>query len=73
MLVVRFIMYDFEKVADFKYKCKHCGEIIDSGIINISEHWVKCSGKEFYSALMDKATKGLTIKDIEDLRERHLK
>ncbi len=65
----------FEKVRDFVYKCKTCGQEVPSGIVSISGHWSECTGKFFTQELMKKAeeTKGkLTPLDIAELQERCL-
>lgn len=41
----------FEQIEDFKFKCKKCGTKLDSGIINISGHYIKCKGKDLHKAI----------------------
>lgn len=68
-------MNDFEKLDNGFFMCKTCGEQVPSGIVNISGHWVECTGKGFTDALMEQAEKTngkLDIKDVEDLREKYL-
>ena len=36
----------FEKVRDFLYRFKTCGEEVPSGIFNLSSHLDKCTGKK---------------------------
>ena len=36
----------FERVGEYMFRCKTCGQEVPSGIINISSHWAECSGKE---------------------------
>ncbi len=65
---------DFDLIGDFKVKCKTCGEEMPTGMVTLSSHWVKCTGKHFYSALMSKAESGekLTLDAIEELQNKHL-
>ncbi len=66
---------DFDLIDDnTNVKCKTCGEVMPTGIINISEHWVKCTGKDFHAEIMAnaKAGKKLTIGLIEELTLKHL-
>ena len=65
----------FEKVKEFVFRCKTCGEEVPSGIVNISGHWTKCTGKEFTQAIMKRAeeTNGkLTELEVAQIRERYL-
>lgn len=65
----------FEKVKEFVFRCKTCREEVPSGIVNISSHWAKCTGKEFTQAIMKRAeeTNGkLTELEVSQMRERYL-
>jgi hypothetical protein len=66
---------NFKQIGRFTFKCTKCGEEVPSGIITISEHWCKCTGKDFYTALMKMAKEGKipTLKDIEQLQNTYLK
>lgn len=67
---------DFEQVGEFLFKCKNCGEEIPSGIANVSSHWVKCGGKNFYNGLMNVANGKdgkINLEDVEILRKKFLK
>ena len=64
----------FELIGDNTAKCNTCGRVIPTGIVNISGHWVQCTGKEFHITLMKMAEKKkTTIEDIEELRNDYLK
>ena len=65
---------DFELIGNNTVKCKTCGKEMPTGIIGISGHWVQCTGKGFYKALMEKAVhEDLTVEDIEKLQNDYLK
>jgi len=57
----------FEKVRDFVYRCKTCGEEVPAGIINISGHWAKCTGKDKMDFINKVANSSLYIDDKMDL------
>ncbi len=70
------IMEDFEFIEGKNYfmKCKKCGEAVPTGIVNVSEHWVNCGGKEFHNAIINNPKCGkITSDDIEELKKIHLK
>jgi hypothetical protein len=55
------------------YICPECGHK-DSGIIDVSTHWVNCTGKKFHDNLIKEREKGnpLTIEKIEELKTKYL-
>ncbi len=56
------------------YECKTCGEVVPSGIINISGHWVKCAGKDFLNDIIKAANnKTLTVDKVNELTEKYSK
>ncbi len=66
---------DFDLIEDNrKVRCRTCGKVMDTGIVNISQHWVRCTGKDFHAAIMSHTESGgkLTIGLIEELSEKHL-
>lgn len=63
-------MEDFEDIAPFKVRCKNCGAILETGILNLSDHWAACGGKDFYNALMELAKKSqLTEENLDRLKD----
>ena len=65
---------DFKLVGKNTVRCITCGKVMPTGIVTISSHWVECTGKEFHMALMKMAEKKkITIDDIEELQNKHLK
>lgn len=65
---------DFEQIGQFTIRCTTCGTEMPTGIITASEHWTKCTGKEFYEAVMAKTELGeqLTEIAIEELKKHFL-
>lgn len=66
---------DFEKIEGrgFLRKCKFCGAEVPTGIISLSNHWVTCSGKDFYEAMLNERSIGvLDIDKIKELQNKHL-
>jgi hypothetical protein len=64
-------MDSFIKIKEGLYKCKTCGQEVESGIRSISNHWGSCTGKEFTANLMElyKQKNGkLTEEDIDKLK-----
>jgi len=43
--------FGFTEIKQNKFRCDTCGELVNSGIINISEHYVKCEGKELFEEI----------------------
>lgn len=41
----------FKSVGDSTFICKTCGEEVESGISNISDHWANCNGKNFHNTI----------------------
>ena len=56
--------------------CNTCGARVETGIFNVSGHWVECSGKGFTEALMKIAEekKGkITLEDVENVKKKENK
>ena len=67
-------MESFEKIAPFNYRCKDCGKEGLSGIVQISEHWSKCTGRKFYNSLIrSRRYESITESHIEQLRQKYLR
>jgi len=63
---------DFEPVVNFTTKCKHCGSVIPTGIVSISEHWNNCSGKGFKELLVKaRMNKGQPLNETDLAELKH--
>ena len=45
----------FVQVGEHLFKCQKCGKLVDSGIINISDHWASCTAPTIDLRTEDKA------------------
>lgn len=63
----------FKHIGENKFQCSSCGEVVPSGIINISGHWAKCEGKEFSDALINRRELSgkITLQDVNYLRNNN--
>lgn len=48
-------------------RCKTCGEIIQTGIVRIAEHWNNCTGKGFLDALLKMKNQEIWYKELRRL------
>jgi len=65
-------MYGLKEIGDNQFECDNCKEIVQSGIFNISDHWVKCAGKEFHESIISLRIEkvALTLDDVEILKRK---
>ena len=50
-----FDRFEFTDDTHTMLRCKDCGTEVERGIVNISNHWTSCGGKEFFNSIMDMA------------------
>ena len=62
----------FERIGEHLFRCKTCGAEVESGIINISGHWVNCSGKRQFDNIMKIKDMPLAIDDKMDLVKKEM-
>jgi hypothetical protein len=62
---------DFESLGNSKCKCKACGEVIDTGILNLILHYDVCPEQEVivFSAVPKAKAQWVKRKDLQN--ERH--
>ena len=62
----------FETIGKHLLRCKDCGQEVPSGIMNISEHWTKCGGKQQMDNIMKINDMPLHINDKMDLVKKEM-
>jgi hypothetical protein len=55
---------DFESLGNHKCKCKLCGEVIDTGIMNLIFHYDKCPEQELILISASFGAKIVKRKDV---------
>lgn len=60
-------MLGFTMIQPFKFRCDTCGEIVPSGILNITDHFSKCFGKDLCENVKKIDESNLNVDDKMDL------
>ena len=47
--------------------CDHCGQRVETGIMNLADHWSKCWGKEEFNFIMSNPEKYIEMKKLNNL------
>lgn len=60
-------MLGFTMIEPFKFQCDTCGEVVLSGILNITDHFSKCFGKDLCENVNKIDESNLSVEDKTDL------